>query len=375
VFTALFRHFVLACRSIALALGHRLRATLKPPGARVVTGILSDLVRSKPALIAENALLRQQLIILQHRVSRPRCTPTDHAILVLLASRVTAWRQALLIVQPDTLLRWHRELLRRIWRQQSRTVLPAHRPSLAPETVALTREMAMANRLWGAERIRGELLKLGIRVAKSTVQKYLRTVRPPRRAERAGQTWATFLRNHDRDIWAADFLPVTDVLFRSLHAFFIVEVASRKIVHIGVTRYPTDVRAAQQLREATAYGRHPKYLIRDRDRKYGFAFARVATATGIQEVRTNYRSPTENGVCERYLGSVRRECLDHVLVLGEAHLKRVLNEYIAYFNGERPHQGLEQRVPNPSGGKARRVGPIEARPVLGGLHHAYRRAA
>lgn len=146
-------------------------------------------------------------------------------------------------------------------------------------------------------------------------------------------------------------------------------------MHVGVACHPTDEWAAQQLREATAYGQHPKYPIRDRDRKYGQAFARVATATGIREVRTNYRCPTENGVCERCLGSVRRECLDHLLVIGEVHLKRVLKEYVAYFNRERPHQGLGQRIPDLPEEESCRVGPIEARAVLGGLHQTYRRAA
>jgi len=235
--------------------------------------------------------------------------------------------------------------------------------------------MATANRTWGAERIRGELRKLGIYVAKATIQKYMRSARSPRPAGPRGQTWETFLHNHGRDIWAADFLPVTDLLFWSLHAFFIVEIASRRIVHVGVTRHPSDVWAAQQLREATAYSRHPKYLIRDSDRKYGPAFARVAAATGIRDLRTNYRSPTQNGICERCLGSVRRECLDHVLVLSEAHLKRVLKEYILYFNHDRPHQGSEQRVPEPPEEESCRAGPIEAQPVLGGLHHTYRRVA
>src|SRR5262249_45372577 len=152
-----------------------------------------------------------------------------------------------------------------------------------------------------------------IRVARSTIQKYLRGVRPPRRS---GQTWATFLANHGYAIWAADFLPITDLLFRTLHAFFVIEVASRRVVHVGVTRHPTDAWVAQQLREATPFGQHPKHLILDNDSKYGEVFARVAKATGIDLVRIAFRAPKENAICERFLGSVRRECLDHLLVLG-----------------------------------------------------------
>jgi transposase InsO family protein len=291
---------------------------------------------------------------------------------VLLASRLRTWRQALLIVQPETLLRWHRDLFRCSWRRQSRASAPAHRPPLAPETIALIRELAAANRTWCAERIRGELLKLDIRVAKWTIQKSMRGARPPRGT---GQTWATFLANHGRGIWAADFLPVTDLLFRPLHAFFLIEIASRRVVHVAVTRHPTDAWLAQQLREATPFGRRPKHLILDHDSRYGPAFARLAEATGIDLVRTAYRAPKENAICERFLGSVRRECLDHLLVLGAAHLLRILREYATYFNTARPHQGLDQRLPDPPPADGPIRGPVHATSVLGGLHHVYTRAA
>ncbi len=362
-------------RAAAQGLRRQLLAATRPVVAPLAVGTLADLARSKPALVAENALLRHQLAILRRSVRRPRCTARDRALLVLLASRVRAWRSALHIVQPDTLLRWHRQLFCGSWRRRSRTAAPAHRPPLTPETVALIREMAAANRLWGAERIRGELLKLDIRVAKSTIQRYLREAGPSRRA---GQPWATLLRNHAGAIWACDFLPVTDLLFRPLFAFFIVELASRRVVHVGVTRHPTDAWAAQQLREATPFGQRPRFLIRDNDRKYGADFARVAATTGITEVRTAYRAPRQNATCERFLGSVRRDCLDHVLVLGEAHLRRLLREYVAYFNRDRPHQGLRQRVPEATTAETscgEQCSSVHAVPVLGGLHHVYSRAA
>jgi putative transposase len=359
-------------RTAAQALHRRLLAATRPARAPLITGTLADLARSKPELITENALLRQQLIVLRRGVKRPRCTPTDQALLVLLTSRLQTWRHALLIVQPDTLLRWHRELFRRSWRRKSRATAPAHRPPIAPETIALIREMAVANRTWGAERIRGELLKLNIRAAKWTIQRYMRVARPPRRS---GQTWATFLRNHGKDIWACDFLPVTDLLFRPLYAFFVVELASRRVVHVGVTRHPSDAWVAQQLREATPFGRHPKHLILDNDSRYGPAFSRVTAATGIEEVRTAYRAPKENAVCERFLGSVRRECLDHLLVLGEAHLRRIVTEYVAFFNSARPHQGLQQRIPDPPARQVLGMGPVRATRVLGGLQHTYGRTA
>jgi transposase InsO family protein len=177
------------------------------------------------------------------------------------------------------------------------------------------------------------------------------------------------------DIWAADFLPVTDLLFRPLYAFFVIELASRRLVHVGVTRHPTDAWVAQQLREATPFGLLPKHLIRDNDSRYGPAFTRVVAVTGIEELRTAYRPPKENAVCERFLGSVRRECLDHLLVLDEAHLRRVLREYRAYFNRDRPHQGLQQRIPDPPEEDTRQTGPVCATTVLGGLHHTYQRTA
>ncbi len=199
-------------RSLARAIRQRLIAATKPADQSVVAGTLADLVRGRPALIAEHAFLRQQLLILRRSVKRPRCTPADRALLVLLASRVRAWRQAPLVVQPDTLLRWHRQGFRLFWRRQSRP-RSSPQPKVAAETIALIRELAAANRLWGAERIRGALLKLGIPVAKTTVQRHMHDARPPRRER---QTWSTFLCNHAHEIWACDFLPVTDALFRPL---------------------------------------------------------------------------------------------------------------------------------------------------------------
>lgn len=200
-------------------------------------------------------------------------------------------------------------------------------------------------------------------------------MRPPRPH---GQTWATFISSHAQDIWACDFLQITDIFFRPLFAFFITELTSRRIVHVDVTRSPTDKWVSQQLREATPFGIKPKYLIRDNDAKYGSHFATVATGSGIEVLRTPLRAPQANAICERLLGSVRRECLDHLLIVSEAHLHRILNEYVKYFNWSRPHQGINQQVPEPRGTAARAVragGHIVAFPILGGLHHEYRKVA
>jgi len=289
------------------ALSSRFTRWTKPFRTSLPMATLADLARSKSELIAENALLRQPLIILKRQVKQPPISRTDRILLVLLSRVVRTWQQALLIVQPDTLLRWHRELFRLYWKRKSKA--HAHKPKVAAETIALIREMAKENRLWGAERIRGELLKLGIHVCERTIQKYMRRVRTyqPR-----GQTWATFLRTHAAQIWVCDFLQVTDLFFRPLFAFFLIELKTRKVIHVGVTCSPTDAWAAQQLREATPYGQAPKYLIRDNDSKFGSCFARVATTSGIEILKTPVHAPRANAICERYLRSVRQECLDHL---------------------------------------------------------------
>jgi transposase InsO family protein len=229
--------------------------------------------------------------------------------------------------------------------------------------------MARENHLWGAERIRGELLKLDIEVSKRTVQTYL-----PKARRQSGQSWATFLRNHAADIWACDFTVVHDLLFRALYIFAVIELETRRIVHVAVTRSPTDAWVAQQLREATPWNHRPKYLIHDRDTKYGAHFTSVAA--GIQELRTPHRAPRANAVCERWIGSLRRECLDHTLIFHRNHLHRVVKEYVDYYNRSRPHQGIRQRIP--AGHRTNdpaQSGRIIATPVLGGLHHSYSRLA
>jgi len=277
--------------------------------------MLADLTRGKAELLAENALLRQQLIILQGQIKRPVYKKADRLLLVLLARMVRTWKQALILVQPETLPRWHRELFRVCWKHKSR--VRSRKPRLSSETIALIKAIAANNRLWGAERIRGELLKLDIRVSKRTIQKYMKHIHTTRPW---GQNWKTFLRNHAAEVWACDFLQVTDLFFRPLFAFFIIELKSRKVIHMNVTRSPTDPWVAQQLREATPYGYAPTYLIRDNDRKFGPSFARVATTSDINVLRTPYRTPQANALCERFLGSARRECLDHFLIFQEKQL-------------------------------------------------------
>jgi putative transposase len=355
------------------SLHHRFVAWTKPESTSLLLATLTDLARSKSELVAENALLRQQVIILRRQVKHPACTKTDRMPLVLLARMVRTWKQALFIVQPETLLRWHRQGFKLFWKYKSKAA--SLKPRISQEAVALIQEMARDNRLWGAERIRGELLKLGIHVSKRTIQKYMKDTRSPRQR---GQTWATFLHTHAKDIWACDFLQVTDLFFRSLFAFFIIDIHTRQVIHVGVTRSPTDTWTAQQLREATPYGQGPKYLLRDRDSKFGSCFAHVATTSSIKILKTPYHMPRANAICERFLGSVRRECLDHLFILQEKQLDRVLHAYVEYFNRARPHQGIRQQIPHRYGEPVpphRDDVKILALPVLGGLHHDYRRSA
>jgi transposase InsO family protein len=352
----------------------RFKQWTKPGTEALVEGTLADVTRKKGELIAENALLRQQVIILQRQVKRPQLTPRDRGILVLLARWTRRWKDALAIVKPDTLLGWHRQGFRLYWRHKSRTT--KREPQIPQETIDLIRHMAVENRLWGAKRILGELKKLGIHVSKRTVQRHMRQARknlPPRQS---GQTWATFLKNHGHEIWACDFLQVYDLLFRPLFLFFIVELGSRRVVHVGVTRAPSDAWVAQQVREATPFGTGPKYLIRDNDDKFGFQFKHAAA--GIKLLKTPAHAPKANAVCERFLGSVRRECLDHLLILGEGHLRRIVMEYVIYFNQARPHQGIGQQIPAFMGQVSAYESSgqlVVSRSVLGSLHHDYRRVA
>jgi transposase InsO family protein len=349
------------------------RRIIEPARPSLVTGTLADLPRSRAHLLAENALLRQQLIVLRRRTKTPRLTWRQRLSLLFLARWLPNWKQVVQIIKPDTLLRWHREGFRLIWKLKSRTQVQTQPQRLAAETIALIQRMARENPLWGAERIRGELLKLNIKVAKRTIQKYRQVVRskPP-----AGQSWSTFLKTHGKDIWACDFVPVVTLFFKTIHAFVIVHHESRRVVHFGVTDHPTDEWITQQVRDATPFEEKPKYLICDNDKKYGQMFERVAKASGIVVIHTPCKAPRANAICERFVGSLRRECLDHRLVIGVPQLVRTLKEYVSYFNQARPHQGIAQGIPAPRVPPlgAPKKGKVMSFQVLNGLHHDYRRA-
>ena len=260
---ALIRWVRGAAGRIAERVDAALRTATRP--VSLVGGLLRDLTRSPEELLAENTLLRQQLIVVVRTAKQPKFAAHDRALLVVLAHFVPRWRDAILLVKPDTVLRWHREGFRLFWRARSRP--PATSASrVSPETVELIRRLVDENALWGAERIRGELLKLGVNVAKRTIQKHMRRFRSPRPW---GQSWSTFLRNHMHQTWACDFLQLNDIWFRPIFAFFVIDLGARKVVHVGVTRNPSATWVAQQLRNATPFGEGPRFIIRDNDDKFG----------------------------------------------------------------------------------------------------------
>lgn len=226
-------------------------------------------------------------------------TDSDRVRLTFLARLTDFWHTALHIIQPETLLRWHRDLYRRYWTRKSKP--KQRKPRIPQATINLIKQMTIENSLWGAKKIQGELLKLGILVHKKTIRRYMRQVRK----RNSGQNWSTFLRNHAQDIWACDFTTVNNLFFKPIYIFVIMHHQTRRIIHFGVTTHPTDEWTAQQLREATPWGQKPKYLIRDNDKKYGSKFKALLDAFGIEDKNTPVKAPRANGLCERYIGSLK----------------------------------------------------------------------
>jgi transposase InsO family protein len=325
--------------------------------------VLASPFRSKSRLEAENAVLRHQLIVLRRKVQgRVRLTNNDRWFLIQLYRWFPSILQVLTIVQPETLVRWHRAGFRCYWRWKSRC--RGGRPQIETDLRALIRQMSMENPLWGAPRIHGELLKLGFDVAQSSVAKYMVKRRGP-----PSQGWRTFLRNHAPDIAAMDLFVVPTIGFDLLYAFVIVRLDRRDLVWINVTTNPTAEWIACQLTEAFPWNEAPLYLIRDRDRIYGTIVTRRMRAMGIRDKPTAPASPWQNGFAERLIGSIQRECVDHLVVLGEAHLRRILRAYACYYNDIRTHRSLEKDAPVSR--LVQRTGRIKSHPILGGLHHHY----
>jgi transposase InsO family protein len=329
---------------------------------RFVLAVLASLIKSKSRLEAENAALRQQLIVLGRKAQgRARLTNGDRWFFVQLYRWFPSILEVLTIVQPETVVRWHRVSFRHYWHWKSRR---GGRPQLHNELRVLIRQMCAENPLWGAPRIHGELLKLGFEVSQSSVAKYM-----IRRRGTPSQGWRTFLRNHAADIAAMDLFVVPTISFDLLYALVIVGLDRRALIWIDVTRHPTAEWVAGQITEAFPWNEAPRYLVHDRDRVFGTIVTRRMRALGIRDKPIAPFSPWQNGFVERLIGSIRRECVDHLVVLGEAHLRRILRCYAHYYNEIRTHRSLGKDAPRHRA--IQRIGLVGSQPILGGLHHHY----
>jgi putative transposase len=331
--------------------------------------LLRAILLSRTSLALENLALRQQVAVLKRSVPHPRIRMRDRIYWVLLRRLWSGWRDSLLLVRPSTVVRWHRQGWRLLWRLRSRG--EPGRPAIPYEVRELIRRLSRENRLWGAPRIQAELERLGFHVAKSTVEHYMvRHAGPP------SPTWRAFLRNHAGEILVCDFFQVPTASFKTLIGFVVMELGRRRIVACDVTAHPTAVWAATVVRRAVlATGGRARYLIRDRDTIYGAPFNAAMRSLGLRQMVTAYHAPLQNAHAERVIGTFRRECLDHVIVLGEGHARRILDEYVRYYDEERTHQALGGDSPLSRADERSSTGTLIAVPHLGGLHHSYRRAA
>jgi transposase InsO family protein len=328
-----------------------------------VLTVLVSPFKSKSRLEAENAVLRHQVVMLRRMVHRRvRLTNSDRLFFIQLYRWFPSVLKVITVIRPETLVRWHRVGFRHYWRWKSRSF--GGRPQIDTELRALIRQMSIENSLWGAPRIHGEVLKLGFEVAQSSVAKYM-----VKRAGPPSQGWGTFLCNHAPNIAAMDLFVVPTIGFDLLYAFIIIRLDRRDLVWINVTKSPTAEWIARQLTEAFPWSAAPRYLIRDQDRIYGSIVARRMRAMGIRDKPIAPASPWQNGFAERLIGSIRRECVDHFIVVGEAYLRRILRAYARYYNEIRTHWSLSKDAPVSR--PVQRTGNIKSYPILGGLHHHY----
>ena len=325
-------------------------------------------LKSRAEIRAENMMLRHQLdMLLRPSRERVRTTKVDRLWFVWLYRLWPRSIQAMMIVHPKTLIRWHREGVRWYWRWESRR--RGGRPRVSAEIRQLVRQMSRENPLWGAPRIHGELLKLGIGVSQSTVSKYM-----PRRPD-PGQRWKTFLENHRDCIAAVDFLTVPTISFRQLYVLVVLNHQRRRLVYLAVTANPTAFWTVQQMREAFPWEGAPRYVIHDRHGTFGETFRRRLQLLGMTSVPIAPGSPWQNGHVERVISSIRRECLDHMIIVNAQHLRRVLQDYLVYYNEARTHHALSKDAPVPRATSPLHEEKIIAVPQLGGLHHRYERRA
>ena len=330
---------------------------------------IASIFKCRAALCAENLALRHQLCVFHRSVKRAKVKPADRLLWSILAKVWSDWKDALIFVKPDTVIRWQRRRFREHWTRLSQQGKPG-RPTISEEVKELIRTMSTMNPTWGSPHIVGELAKLGITAAKSTVEKYMvRTTKPP------SQTWRTFLTNHAKEIVSIDFIVVPTVRFTMLYVLVFLSIDRRRVIHFNIAEHPTAAWTAQQVVEAFPWDTVPKYLLRDRDGIYGSWFRSRVKNMGIEEVLTAPHSPWQNPYSERLNGSIRRECLDRVIILSEGHLRRVLMEYFEYYNRYRVHQSLEMDAPEGRTSQTIHEGNVIAVPHVGGLHYHYERKA
>jgi putative transposase len=324
---------------------------------------------SRATLVLENLALRQQLAILKRKKPKPKLKKSDRVFWVILSKLWAGWKSALMIVQPETILRWHRQGFKLFWRWKSRG--NAGRPRIDIEIQRLIQKLSKENPNWGIPRIKSELALLGYDVAESTVAKYMvRHPKPP------SQTWRTFLKNHAANIVACDFFTTYSVTFRVYYVFVMLRHSDREIVYFNVTQNPTTAWTLQQVREAFPFNNSPRYLLHDNGSMFSMEFRHTLKTLGIESIRTAYRSPWQNPYVERVQGSLRRECLDNLIILNERHLRRVLSIYVeSYYNTVRPHLSLNRNAPMPREIDPPSNGRIISTPILGGLQYSYRRVA
>jgi transposase InsO family protein len=331
---------------------------------------LIDILRSRASLHLEMLAMRQQLaMVADGDRKRLSFRPSERIFWVWLYRLWPTCLQTLMIFKPDTLVRWHRKGFRLYWTWKSRRCRIG-RPTIDADVRELVRTMSRNNIGWGAPRIHGELQMVGIRVSESTVAKYMIGHRKP-----PSQAWKTFLANHTTDLVSVDFFTVPTATFRIMYVFVILHHERREIVHFNATYHPTAEWAAQQIVEAFPFDTAPGYLIRDRDSIYGARFRNRVKSLSIEEVLTAPRSPWQNPYVERIIGSIRRECLNHVIILNERHLRRQLKSYSTYYHEARTHLSLDKQSPVPRSIEPPELGKVVAIPHVGGLHHEYRRAA
>jgi transposase InsO family protein len=331
---------------------------------------LSSILRSRAALELENLALRHQIGVFQRSASkRPKLTPLDRVLWAWLSGIWSDWRSALAIVKPETVVAWHRAGFRLFWTGKVRRGRPG-RPVISREVRDLIRRMCRENPTWGAPRIHGELLKLGIDIGETSVSKYMvRSRKPP------SQTWRTFLENHLQQLVSIDFFTVPTIRFQVLYVFLVLAHDRRRILHFNVTAHPTAEWTGQQLREAFPFDQLPGYLLRDRDAIFGDDSRKQVTDMAIQEVLSTPRSPWQRAYVERVIGSIRRECLDHLIAFNETSLRRILRSYVEYYHRSRTHLALGKDSPEPRSIQSAEMGRVVALPQVGGLHHRYERRA